>query len=129
LDSGRTSSLSTQVLQDRNNLTLEMVLEAARLGDPLACQAVNVTIEYLSIAVANLVCVVDPDRIILSGGLGDYGDLFAGPIREKIAGAIPTAFPPEIIPSSLKLEAAVYGAIASVLRATEDAIKVEPSRA
>jgi glucokinase len=129
LDGGEPSRLSAQVIQDRKNLTLEMVLEAARLGDPLACQVVSGTVAYLSIAVANLVCIVDPDRIVLSGGLGEYGDLFAGPIREKIAGVIPTEYLPEIIPSSLKLDAAVYGAIASVLRATEDAIMVEPSRA
>jgi predicted NBD/HSP70 family sugar kinase len=129
LDSGAPSSLSAQVRQERENLTLELVLEAARLGDPLACQAVNGTVEYLSIAVANLVCIVDPDRIVLSGGLGEYGDLFAGAIREKIAGVIPTEYLPEIIPSILKLDAAIYGAIASVLRATEDAIQVEPSRA
>jgi predicted NBD/HSP70 family sugar kinase len=79
--------------------------------------------------VANLVSVVDPDRIVLCGGLGEFGDLFAGPIREKIAGVIPTEYLPEIIPSSLKLDAAVFGAIASVLRATEDAIQVEPARA
>jgi predicted NBD/HSP70 family sugar kinase len=129
VDGGKVSRLSAQVMQDRDNLTLEMVLEAARLGDPLACQAVNGTVEYLSIAVANLICIVDPDRIVLSGGLGEFGDLFAGPIREKIADAIPTEYLPEIIPSSLKLDAAVYGAIASVLRLTEGAIKVEPSRA
>jgi predicted NBD/HSP70 family sugar kinase len=129
LDGGEPSSLSAQVKQNRDDLTLEMVLESARLGDPLACKAVNGTVEYLSIAVANLVCIVDPDRIVLSGGLGEYGDLFAGPIREKIAGAIPTEYLPEIIPSSLKLDAAVFGAIAGVLRATEDAIQVEPSRA
>lgn len=129
LASGEPSCLTAQVRQSRENLTLEMVLEAARQGDQLACQAVNGTVEYLSIAVANLVCIVDPDRIVLSGGLGEYGDLFADRIREKIAGVIPTEYMPEIIPSSLKLDAAVYGAIASVLRATEDAIKVEPSRA
>jgi len=128
LDSGKPSSLSDLAKQERANLTLEMVFEAARQGDPLASQAVNATVAYLSIAVANLVSIVDPDRIILSGGLGEYGDLFAGPILEKIAGVIPTEDLLEIIPSSLKLDAAVYGAVASVLRATEDAIMVEPSR-
>ncbi len=129
LASGENSSLSVSIDKCPQNLTLEMVFEAARSGDALAQRAVNTTVNYLSIVVANLVCIVDPDRIVLSGGLGEFGDLFVGPIREKIAGAIPDEYLPEIIPSSLKLDAAVYGAVASVLRATEDAIMVQPSRA
>jgi predicted NBD/HSP70 family sugar kinase len=129
LCSGQPSSLTPYVQQNRELLTLEMVLEAAQLGDLLACQAVHGTVEYLSIAVANLISIVDPEKIVLCGGLGEFGDLFAGPIRDRIAGVIPTEYQPEIIPSSLKLDAAIFGAIASVLRLTENAIQVEPARA
>ena len=84
-------------------------------------------IDYLSIAVANLVCVVDPERIVLSGDLAAYADLFTGPVRERIQGLVPAM--PEIVASELGMDAAVLGAVAIAMRETSDALTIQPSRA
>jgi predicted NBD/HSP70 family sugar kinase len=108
-------------------LTVEVVLAAARASDPLACAVLAETVDYLSIAVANLACIVDPERIVLSGELAEYGDLFIAPIQARIQGATPVM--PDIVLSDLRMDAAVLGAVAIVLRETSGAVFVQPSRA
>ncbi len=104
-----------------------MVLDAARGGDPLACAAVSEVTDYLSIAVANLACVVDPERIVLNGDLATYADMFTEPIRERIRGLVPTM--PEIVASELGMDAAVLGAVAIAMQETSDALYIQPSHA
>jgi predicted NBD/HSP70 family sugar kinase len=124
---GQPSLLAVACTSDPSKLTAEMVLDAARAGDPLAQAALAEVIDYLSIAVANLVCVVDPERIVLSGDLAGYAEMFAQPIRDRIAGLVPAT--PEIVASELGMDAAVLGAVAIAMRETSDALVVQPSHA
>jgi glucokinase len=124
LASGAPSSLAAAPCQE---VTAEQVLEAARDGDPLARSAVAETLDYLCIAIANLACIVDPERIVLSGDLAEYAGLLVEPIRSRIEGLVPAM--PEIVVSDLKMDAAVLGAVAVVMRETSDALFVHPSRA
>ena len=121
------SALNDLCGSDPSRLTAEMVLDAARAGDPLASAAVSEVADYLSIAIANLVCVVDPERIVLSGDLATYADMFAKPVCERIQGLVPTM--PEIVASKLGMDAAVLGAVAIAMRETSDALYIQPSRA
>jgi predicted NBD/HSP70 family sugar kinase len=104
-----------------------MVLDAARAGDPQVQVVLDTITDYLSIAVANLICVVDPERIVLSGDLAPYADMFTEPIRERIKGLVPAM--PEIVASELGMDAAVLGAVAIAMRETSDALYIQPSRA
>ena len=124
---GSRSALSDLCAADPDKLTAEMVLDAARAGDPQACVALSQVTDYLSIAVANLICVVDPERIVLSGDLAGYAEMFTQPIRERIEGLVPTM--PEIVASELGMDAAVLGAVAIAMRETSDSLFVQPLRA
>ena len=124
---GGRSALSELCAADPDRLTAEMVLDAARAGDPQAQVVLAEVTDYLSIAVANLICVVDPERIVLSGDLATYADMFTEPIRERIQGLVPAM--PEIVASELGMDAAVLGAIAIAMRETSDALYIQPSRA
>jgi glucokinase len=108
-------------------ITAEAVLEAAGSGDPLARLVVSEIVDYLGIAIANLACIIDPERIVLSGDLTEYAGLFIEPIRSRIEGLVPAV--PEIVVSELRMDAAVLGAVAVVMRETSDALFVYPSRA
>jgi glucokinase len=114
---GEPSVLRERIGLDLAQLTVEMVLSAARQGDPLALSVLNETLDYLSIAVASLVCILDPDRIVISGDLAEFGDLFIEPIRSRLQGALPQM--PEIILSELQVDAAVLGALAIALFKTD----------
>jgi glucokinase len=84
-------------------------------------------LDYLGIAIANLACIIDPERIVLSGDLAEYAGLLVEPIRSRIEGLVPAM--PEIVVSEMRMDAAVLGAVAVVMRETSDALFVYPSRA
>jgi predicted NBD/HSP70 family sugar kinase len=120
-------SRSALVEYPAQEITAEAVLDAAAAGDPLARLVVSETVDYLGLAIANLACIIDPERIVLSGDLKEYAGLFVEPIRSRIEGLVPTL--PEIVVSELGMDAAVLGAVAVVMRETSDALFVYPSRA
>lgn len=127
LAAGEQSTLLDHLDSDFSNLTAQMVLSAAREQDSLACAVVDETVRYLSIAVTNLSCILDPERIVISGDLADYGDLFVQPILSNIQGLLPDV--PDLVVSELKMDAAVLGALAIALRQTSGRIFVQPARA
>ena len=127
LAEGEPSLLMQQAGRDGPQLTAEMVLSAARQNDYLAQSALNETLDYLSIAIANLVCVLDPDRIVISGDLAEFGDLFIEPIRSRLQGALPHM--PDVVLSELKTDAAVLGALAIALFRTDGGVFLRKTQA
>jgi predicted NBD/HSP70 family sugar kinase len=123
LQTGQPSLLAQNELAD---LTAEQVLAAAYAGDALAQAVVQETVDYLSIAVANMACIIDPDRIIIGGDLAEFGELFIEPIRARLTGLIPVT--PDIRLSDLGLDAAVLGAVATALSQTSDWLFVQRQR-
>lgn len=123
LAAGEPSTLSQLWVDDPSQLTAQTVLTAARNGDVLAETVIQETVDYLSIAVANLACILDPERIIISGDLAEFGDLFIDPVRLRLEGLIPVV--PDIVLSDLGLDAPVLGAVAIVLRRTSDRLFVQ----
>jgi len=103
---------------DLKALTAEMVFEAARRGDPLAQEVVDETVDYLSIIVASVAAILNPELIVLNGGIARSDDLLIEPIRRRVEGVVPVM--PLIRASGLGENAAVMGAIAMVLHSTDD---------
>jgi glucokinase len=104
-----------------------MVLRAARQGDSLAVSIVDETCDYLSLAVANAVCVLDPELVVISGDLVDFADLFVDRIRSRLQGAVPLM--PNLVVSRLKIDAAVLGALAIALFETDGGLFVQKMQA
>lgn len=65
-------------------LTTESIIERTRQGDPAARQIVDETVQYLAMGVANLVSVLNPQMIVLGGGLMRAGGLFLEPLRREM---------------------------------------------
>lgn len=63
--------------------TAEIVVKAARRGDPPARRLIGDAVAYISMGVANLVSMLNPEVVILGGGLMQAADLLLEPIREK----------------------------------------------
>lgn len=59
------------------------VFDAYQAGDEAAAAAVVTMVEYLGLALANLACTVDPEAIVLGGGLSAAGDLFLEKLIER----------------------------------------------
>ena len=65
------------------NVTAETVAAAARRKDPLALEVVADCACYLAMGVANIVSMLNPEVVILGGGLFQAADIFLDPVRRE----------------------------------------------
>ena len=70
---------------DRRRLTGPMITAAATAGDPLALGAFAEIGDWLGVGMANLVAAVDPERLVVGGGLADADELLLAPARAALA--------------------------------------------
>lgn len=119
---GIETSLSVDA-DDLDRLTAKQVFQAAREGDALAKEIVAETVDYLAQAVANVACTLNPEMVILGGGLTRSDDLLLEPIENHVRRVVP--FPPKIVLTQLGDDAVLYGAIAIAIRATREDISVQ----
>lgn len=99
------------------------VMRMAAAGDPRAVAIVNETVQHIGLAIANMVLLVNPEMVILTGGVMRSADLLLPGISEIITRLVP--YPPQVVLSELKEEAGVLGAVSLVLEADRRSIKVE----
>jgi glucokinase len=99
-------------------LLSEDVFSAARRREKWAWKIIDETVDYLAIAIANLTVTLDPELIVLGGGVTRSADLLVEPIQERIKGLIP--YQPKIVVSALGLQAGVMGAVTNVLHNTSN---------
>jgi glucokinase len=99
------------------------LLHLAAQNDPRAQAVVAETARHLGIALANMACLLNPELIILTGGVMRSGEVLLQAIQEIVAHLAP--YPPRIVLSELKEQAGVLGAVALVLEAARRSIHVE----
>lgn len=94
------------------DITPFIVAEAAKAGDAVAKRIFTIMGEYIGIGMASVVNLLNPERIIIGGGVADAGDILFDPIKEtikkramKIAGESV-----EVVPAKLGNTAGVIGA-------------------
>ena len=93
-------------------ITPFIVAEAAKAGDPVARRIFTRMGEYIGIGMASVVNLLNPERIIVGGGVADAGDILLNPLKEtikkramKIAGETV-----QVVPAQLGNTAGVIGA-------------------
>ncbi|MGA5820252.1 ROK family protein [Kitasatospora sp. NPDC094028] len=94
-------------------VTAAQVFERARAGDGAALRAVRQEAERLAYAVAVLAAVLDPDLVVLGGGLGTSADLLLEPLERALHRLAPMR--PTLAPSLLGEDAVLLGAVATAL--------------
>lgn len=99
-------------MANSNDITPFIVAEAAKAGDPVAKRIFTIMGEYIGIGMASVVNLLNPERIIVGGGVADAGDILMTPLKEtlkkramKIAGEAV-----EVVPAQLGNTAGVIGA-------------------
>jgi glucokinase len=110
--SGEVSLLKEQ------KITAEAVFSAAALGDRLAEDSIEQALEDLGTCVSVAAALLDPDRIVIGGGMAQAGEqvwlAVEAAIKKK---CLPTvAEHVKVVPSALKNEAGVYGAAALFMK-------------
>jgi predicted NBD/HSP70 family sugar kinase len=102
----------------RPPLTAKKVFAAARRGNAIASRVVAEHAKQLALAAAAVVSLVDPELVILGGGIGSNGDLLQEPVERELASLTP--FRPRIEVSGLRDEATLIGAVWMALQAAQD---------
>ena len=65
-----------------------------------------------------MAAVVDPELVILGGGIGGNADLLLEPVEQQVATLSP--FRPRIEVSTLREEATLHGSVSMALQAAQD---------
>ena len=109
------SLLPSMVDGQLDKITAEIVYTAAKKGDGLANEIVRDTARYLGAGIATLLNVVNPDVVVVAGGVTAAGDALFVPLRTE---ARRRAFTPavnacRIVPGELPGTAGVVGAVAT----------------
>jgi glucokinase len=95
-------------------LTGEEVAAMVAAGHPQATEIWLKAADALALAFANYATVMDPQRIVIGGGLAEAGDLLLEPIRAALAKYLDPAYP-------VVVERTRLGAIAGYLGAALNA--------
>jgi len=82
--SGRAPLLNDLVEGDISMVTPKTMAEAANAGDEVLKATITSRSEYLGIGAANVVMIVHPEIIVLSGGVAEMGELILEPVRRTI---------------------------------------------
>jgi len=108
---------------DPDNITKDVVIEAAKQGDEVALTILQVAAMNLGLRVSYLINLFNPEVVVIGGGIEKAGDIVMSPIKDKVR---KFAFQRQadivkIIPSILGEDAVPAGA--SALAAREIFIK------
>jgi len=93
--------------------------KAAKAGNELALAAFSKQADWLGLACASYSLIIDPQAIIIGGGVVDAGELFLAPVRAAMRKHMPFAeshVPPKIIAAKFGNDAGLIGA-ADLVRA------------
>ena len=94
---GRAAHVTAQAGGDPEDVKGEHLTAAARDGDPDALAVVEQFGWWVALGLANLVNILDPEVMVIGGGLVEEGELLLEPTRRAFAGHVLAAeYRPEI---------------------------------
>lgn len=96
--------------------------ERIRVNDPTALKALENMVYFLGIGLANLTTILNPEKVIIGGGLSNLGELLLEPVRQKVlhyAFSV-SANRVKVVQADLKDRSAILGAI---ILASESGLK------
>jgi glucokinase len=95
------------------------VFALAAEGDPLACKIVAETADYLARAIGAAATLLNPEIVILGGGVAEVGEILLAPIRERLPRYALSFHVDElrVVRAQLGYDAGVLGAAALAMQA------------
>ncbi|MGI6690536.1 MAG: ROK family protein [Christensenellales bacterium] len=71
---------------DQGCISARTVIDSAKEGDALSLQIFDTYTEYLALAVNIIISFLDPEMIVLGGGVSHAGEFLLNAVREKVPG-------------------------------------------
>ena len=84
MDQAPNSLLWDECKGKKENVNGRTAFDAMRRGDTATCEVVQRYIYYLSVGVASIVNVFQPERLCLGGGISREGDVLLNPVRAYV---------------------------------------------
>jgi predicted NBD/HSP70 family sugar kinase len=112
------------------DVTITSIEAAAIAADPLALRVTREAAEYLGIAVAGMLNLMNPSVVIVGGGITGLGDRFLAPLRETVRQRtrVSSAGGATIVMSGLGPQSVAVGAASLVLKAALDNPRLFPAQ-
>lgn len=112
IEAGAVSEILGMAGNDSAAITAQTVFDAAARGDALADELVRDTARYLGVGIANMLNIMNPEVVVICGGVTQAGDHLFVPLRREV---MRRAFKPavdacRIVPGALPGTAGVVGA-------------------
>jgi len=99
----------------QNMISAKEVFHLATKGDDIALEIINNSLDYLALGITNIVELLDPELIVLGGGVSESVDALVENIRKKVQCSTDLFDPKNILISSLGANACLYGAGGSLI--------------
>ncbi len=95
-----------------DRIDAKVVIDSAKAGDPVAMRVFDRYCKYLAITVNNITAFLDPEMIVLGGGVSTAGDFLLDNVREQLPRYLmyKTLPCPELRLAQLGNEAGIIGA-------------------
>ena len=84
LEAGASSSLPAQVDGDLARITAAVVYEAVVEGDAFATEVLSDAARVLGVGVANIINLLNPEVVVIMGGVTRAGEHLLGPLRDEV---------------------------------------------
>ena len=91
-------------------ITARDVAERMAAGDPVAREVWGEAIEALSMGIANYITLLDPERVVIGGGLADAGKVLFEPLITQLTREVTLQPLPPVLPAALGNDAGYLGA-------------------
>ncbi len=101
-----------RVKGDLDRIDAKVVIDSAKAGDPVAMRVFDRYCKYLAITVNNITAFLDPEMIVLGGGVSTAGDFLLENVREQLPRYLmyKTLPSPQLRLAQLGNEAGIIGA-------------------
>lgn len=109
---GKSTKFREMAAAEGGEITPYMVAKAAEAGDPVAKRIFAIVGEYIGIGLTSVINLLNPEKVIIGGGVAEAGDLLLEPIRKTIKerAMVVAGSAVEIVPAQLGNSAGVIGA-------------------
>lgn len=116
------SAMMLRAEGDIDRINAKTVIDAAKAGDRAAVEVFDEYCKYLAMTINNIICFLDPEMIVLGGGVSHAGEFLLDRVRDKLPRYLLYKSLPysEIRLASLGNEAGMIGAAMIGKLAAED---------
>jgi predicted NBD/HSP70 family sugar kinase len=102
------------------SLSPKEIFDAAQQGDSKALAVVEQEGYRLALAIAAITAVLDPELVVLGGGIGQRGELLIPPLERRLKQLTPLR--PRVVASKLGDDSVLLGSIATALEAAHNLV-------